>query len=89
MKTVLENEMSAHPNRERDDESATDRKGEVEEGEQVRALWKCLELQFIRNSHLGSCQLQGGGDSEGGSESAQAAFNSDEGKVVNSHKSNK
>ena len=89
MKTVLETKMSAHPNRKRDDESATDRKGEVEEGEQVRALGKSLELRFLRNSHLGSCQLQGGGDGEGGSESAQAAFNSDEGKVVNSHKGNK
>ena len=42
-----------------------------------------------KNSHLGSCQLQGGGDGEGGSESAQAAFNSDEGKVVDSHERNK
>ena len=89
MKNGLETKISSHPNRKRDDESATDRKGEVEEGEQVRALGKCFELRFIRTSHLGSCQLQGGGDSEGGSESAQAAFNSDEGKVVNSHKSNK
>ena len=48
MKTVLETKMSAHPNRKRDDESATDRKGEVEEGEQVRSLGKCLELQSIR-----------------------------------------
>ena len=81
--------MSSHPNRKRDDESATDRKGEVEEGEQVRSLGKKFLIAIKKNSHLGSCQLQGGGDGEGGSESAQAALNSDEGKVVNSHKGNK
>ena len=48
MKSVLETKMSCHPNRERDDESATDRKGEVEEGEQVRSLWKSFELRFSR-----------------------------------------
>ena len=46
MKTVLETKMSAHPNRKRDDESATDCKGEVEEGKQVRSLGKSLELGF-------------------------------------------
>ena len=49
MKTVLETKMSAHPNRKRDDEGATDRKGEVEEGKKVRSLRKSFELLFIRN----------------------------------------
>ena len=48
MKTVLETKMCPHPNRERDDESATDRKGQVKEGEQVRSLRKSLQSRFIR-----------------------------------------